>query len=220
MDRLKQIRRFILLFIKILFCNKIKLIIGAEKTTFEGWIPTDIDLLDIRKIYHWRRLFHLKRIEKIVAEHVFEHLTMEEIRNTLNIISGFMIKNGNLRIAVPDGYHTSKYVIDLTKPNGLEVGADDHKVLLNIDSLSKIVDKKIYIIKPVEFFNKNGKFFRYKNDIDNGYIKRSSEHYRGRFTSDRNELKKMISSIPEKIRNDFLKENITYTSLIVDLIKK
>jgi hypothetical protein len=37
---------------------------------------------------------------------------------------------GIIRIAVPDAYHPSGYVKELTKPGGSKPGADDHKVFI------------------------------------------------------------------------------------------
>ena len=36
---------------------------------------------------HWERLFHSKNsVNNIVAEHVFEHLTIDEMKNSINLI--------------------------------------------------------------------------------------------------------------------------------------
>ena len=97
--------RFINLKLYLIFSNNnVNLIVGAALTKQKGWFSTNEEWLDISKKNNWDRLFNSrKRIKKILAEHVFEHLTLEEMQTSLGLIYKYMIFGGSLRIAVPDG---------------------------------------------------------------------------------------------------------------------
>ncbi len=57
----------------------IKLIVGAGPTKYKGWFPTDIVTLDVTNENHFKKYFKKKKISKILAEHVLEHLTYQEL---------------------------------------------------------------------------------------------------------------------------------------------
>lgn len=220
---IKKTDRLIDLFIlrlKIFFNKKLKIVVGASNTQYQGWIGTNIDLLDITKYEDWHKLFRKKKITNILAEHVLEHLGKKDILRALKNMYQFMTTDGNIRIAVPDANHPSKYVKDLVRPGGIEPGADDHKVFLNYKEIIKIASKCSLKTIPVEYFDDKGVFQQFESTDKNGYVKRSSAYYRGRFTNSKAEYKKMIQAVPVKLRKQFIDKGISYTSLIVDLVKK
>ena len=55
-------------------------------------------------------------------------------------------KNVNIRIAVPDGYHTDARYINYVKPGGAGEGADDHKHLFNYKSLGSYLQLLDFIL--------------------------------------------------------------------------
>lgn len=199
--------------------ENIKLIVGASGTKQSGWLETEEGILDITNKTDWEKLLGKKKVKNILAEHVLEHLTQKEILATLENTFEYLAPNGVFRVAVPDGYHPSKYVIDLTKPNGLEPGADDHKVLLNIDIMKEMTRRVGFRLKPREYFDKDGYFHSTKWADRDGYVSRSSKNYKGRFTDDKGEYKKFYDSIPNKLRSQFVDKNMSYTSLFVDFLK-
>ena len=77
--RISQLRRELKLKFKINKNEKIKLIIGAGGTHFNSWISTDKDISDIAKLLVWEKYFRNKKIDNILAEHVFEHLKFKEV---------------------------------------------------------------------------------------------------------------------------------------------
>lgn len=177
--------------------KEINLVIGAGGTKFENWFSTDIDTLDVTKEEDFEKYFSRKKINKVLAEHVVEHLTLNEINSMLKNIYKYSASNINFRIAVPDGFHTDTEYIQKVKPNGTGEGAFDHKHLFNYKSLSKIAEEQNFDVILVEYWNEDGKFCSiYKND-NKGIIRRS-------FLNDK--------------RNTDGKPN--YTSLIIDLYKK
>lgn len=204
---------------KIRNFKAIKVVIGASETNYKNWISTEQFFFDITSKQSWRKNFKDIKIDNLLAEHVFEHLTEDQIKSSLINAHRYLKKGGVLRIAVPDGYHPSKYVIDLVKPNGTDQGSDDHKVLLNIDKFKKLLNDKMFTLVPLEYFDKKGVFHKHLYSDDNGYIKRSSKNYIGRFTESKKEYIKMINSVDRKLRPQFIKMNISYTSLLIDLVK-
>jgi predicted SAM-dependent methyltransferase len=177
--------------------DKIFIVVGAGPTKYDGWFSTDIHTLDLTKEPGFRRYFGKKKINKILAEHVMEHLSEAQIDAMLNNIKKYSDSDINIRIAVPDGYHQDKEYIDLVKPGGTGYGADDHKNLFNYISLSAIFEKHGFSAKPVEYWDENGEFHPGYNSDDNGYIKRCL--------------------INDKRNSD---GNPHYTSLIIDFVKE
>jgi predicted SAM-dependent methyltransferase len=185
------------------FAQKVKskknifVIVGAAKTRYEGWIATNRDFFDLTNRNIFKKLFKDKKMNKVLAEHVFEHLSHKDLKNALYNIYIFMEKGGNLRIAVPDGFHKDKKYIDAVKPGGNGIGADDHKHLFTYKSLGNILKEVGFDVNMIEYWDENKNFHScYQND-ENGVIQRAY------INDSRNS-----DGIPN------------YTSLIVDAVKK
>jgi|ERR1017187_3655228 predicted SAM-dependent methyltransferase len=177
--------------------NKIKIIIGASKTDYVGWFQTEHYYLDLTKRNDFVKMFSQKKINYILAEHVLEHLTDDALESMLVNFSEFTDDDINIRIAVPDGFHTNPNYIENVRPNGSGAGCDDHKNLFTYKSLSELFEKAGFKAHPIEYWDEHGTFHKgYTND-EKGYIKRS-------FINDK--------------RNS--SGNPVYTSLIVDYTKK
>lgn len=116
--------------------DNVNLILGAALTSEKNWISTNEEWLDITNYFHWKRLFgERSRIKRAVAEHVFEHLTKDEMRTALNLVYRYLIKGGTLRIAVPDGNNPNKEYRDHTGINGIGADASDHKQFITYEFL-------------------------------------------------------------------------------------
>ena len=154
------------------FQKDICLIIGAGPTKYKKWFATDIDTLDVTKETDFKKSFQKKKINKILAEHVLEHLTDTEIGKMLKNIYQYSNQNLIFRVAVPDGYHSNVDYINTVKPGGIGEGADDHKHLFNYKTLSELFKKSGFLAKPIEYWDENGKFNSTYDD-KNGFIMRS-----------------------------------------------
>lgn len=151
----------------------IKIIVGAGPTKYKGWFPTDIVTLDVTNENHFKKYFKKKKINKVLAEHVLEHLTINEIELMIDNFQKYSTQNVNIRIAVPDGFHKDIDYIDKVKPGGTGEGAEDHKHLFNYRSLAELFEAQNYKAKLVEYWDDKGNFHTgYSND-ENGYVKRS-----------------------------------------------
>lgn len=200
--------------------KELKIVLGSGNTSYEGWITTDVPEFDITNSLHWEYFFTKGSISNLLAEHVFEHLTFHQIQKSLELISLYLKKGGVCRIAIPDANHPSKYVYNLTKPGGIEPGADDHKIFFDIEIVSRLARILNFNLRLIEYFDEDGFFNSVEYDFKNGYIKRCSKNYEGRFTNSKDELDKFYSSIPSKNLEHLKSLGITYTSLLFEYIKK
>jgi predicted SAM-dependent methyltransferase len=173
-----------------------KLIIGAAETYHEGWVSTDKSQLDVTKEADWVKILGDSKADKILSEHVWEHLTIEDSRAANQNVFDFLKPGGHYRIAVPDGLHPDQSYIDYVKPGGYGAGAMDHKILYTHATLSEELSKCGFEIKKLEYWDEMGNFHYSPWEVEDGKIERSK-----RF-DDRNS-------------GGALK----YTSLIIDAIK-
>lgn len=154
----------------------LKVIIGAGDTQFENWIATDIPAFHVLKQEHWALLFQRESINRILAEHVFEHLTIEELDQFLQLARLYMSPGGRIRLAVPDGNHPDADYIAHVRPGGIGEGADDHKVLYNGELIAEVLEASSYECRLLEYFDASGEFHRQPWHADDGFIGRSAAH--------------------------------------------
>ena len=182
---------------KLKHTKKIFLIVGSGVTNYECWLATDKDFFDITNRELYLNLLKGNKISKVLAEHVFEHLSQEDLKKALNNIYEFLEIEGVLRIAVPDGFHKNEKYINAIKPGGTGPGADDHKHLFTYQSLGNILKGIGFDISIIEYWDEYKIFHScYQND-GNGYIQRA-------YINDSRNF--------DKVPN--------YTSLIIDAVKK
>lgn len=159
------------------FYDKLKVIIGASKTYQLGWIATNQFFLDLLKKEDWIRLFGSKKIQSIVAEHVWEHLTYDEGVIAARHCYEYLEKGGRLRIAIPDGNHPNPYYINWVRPNGVGAAAEDHKELYTFQLLGQMLkDAGFKKIEKLEYFDDEGNFHVTNWNEEDGYIKRSRKN--------------------------------------------
>jgi predicted SAM-dependent methyltransferase len=174
-----------------------RIVIGSGGTSFEGWVPTERDELDLLSESDWEHYFEESSLDAILAEHVWEHLTFEESLAAARTCHRFLKPGGYLRVAVPDGYHPNPHYIAEVKPGGNGVGADDHKALYTYAALSKLFESAGFTVNLLEYFDEDGHFHFVDWLSSDGFIERSK-----RFDS----------------RN--CDTALSYTSIILDAIKK
>ncbi|WP_051663866.1 class I SAM-dependent methyltransferase [Dyadobacter crusticola] len=174
----------------------INMVVGSMYSVYKGWIHSDIETLNLLKKSDWEKYFDENSIDRILAEHVWEHLTPEEGKLAFLHCYLFLKPGGFLRVAVPDGYHPDPDYINYVKPGGTGEGADDHKILYNYQLMSGFLHEIGFTVKPLEYFDEHGKFHKYPWKVEDGMVRRSADH------DDRNKGGKL-----------------GYTSLIIDAFK-
>ena len=198
--------------------GKIKVIIGAGPQEYPGWLATDINILNITQDSAWKNLFAPQSIDNILAEHVVEHLTLDEVYGVLGHAKKYLKLGGIFRIAVPDAFHPSRYYYNLVKPGGWET-PHEHKLFFDHEMLRRIAVEAGYTIRPLEYFDEDGIFHKEPFSREDGVIQRCAEHNCGLDLSDEKVMEMFYSTIPQHLRHQFYDRKMTYTSLIVDLIK-
>lgn len=153
--------------------SPLKLVIGASGIYDAGWIPSDIQYLNLLNPHHWTAFFREGSVDAMLAEHVWEHLTVEEGRAAADICFKYLKPEGYLRVAVPDGYHADERYIEHVKPGGTGAGADDHKVLYNYTSFSDVFEQAGFEVHLLEYFDKDRRFHYSDWDPEHGTIIRS-----------------------------------------------
>ena len=172
--------RFTKLKIFLNLSNKnVNLILGAALSRQKNWFSTNQEWFDIVQKSHWDRLFNSKkspsrnRVKRVLAEHVFEHLSLDEMRNALNLIYKNMVFGGSLRIAVPDGNNPNQEYRNHCGINGIGADASDHKQFITFELLSNEVEKVGFKFTLKEGYMKNNKLISEKLNFELGTVMRS-----------------------------------------------
>ena len=166
--------RFLKLKLYLALSRDVKLILGAALTSNKSWISTNEEWFDITRKHHWDRLFHKKKfMKRALAEHVFEHLTEEEMAIAFKFIYEHLASKGTLRIAVPDGNNPNPEYIKNTGINGIGADASDHKQFIKFEYLKSELEKVGFKCFIREGYKSNGELVNEKLPPELGYIIRS-----------------------------------------------
>jgi len=176
--------------------DDLKIIVGSSGTAYPGWVITDLEYLNLLIPSDWERAFRRDSIKAILAEHVWEHLSLQDGLVAAKQCWDYLKPGGHLRLAVPDGFNPSEKYIDYVKVGGSGDGADDHKVLYDKNSMGKLLIDAGFEIDLLEYFDEEGQFHHKDWELEAGLITRS------RRLDPRN-----------------VDGKLNYTSLIVDAIK-
>lgn len=171
----------------------LNVILGSGPVTYPGWIATDSEVLDVISVRDWKRLFPPCSIDRLMAEHLFEHLSDSECTIAFMECFRYLKPGGLLRIAVPDGNRKdTDYVEEVTPPK------DGHKMLFTVEDLMKRLVQTGFDVTPLEYFDAKEEFHCYPWDETDGLIRRSARY---------------------DTQERFKRGRLYYTSLIVDARK-
>jgi predicted SAM-dependent methyltransferase len=219
--RTRRPRRFVVAVARIqsrlLTGRKIRIIAGSSGTRQSGWIATEKEFFDLTSRESMSRFLGRAKIDRLLLEHVLEHLTEDEVSAFLREVSTLLEPDALIRIAVPDAYHPSPWYRAEMGVGGREPGAEDHKTFWSVDSLSSIAVNNGFKVEPIEYFDGRGIFHSRFYDEDDGYVARSSRRYVGRLTLDSQLRSELFAGMDLSVAQDMKDGNLTYTSLIADL---
>ena len=156
--------------------GQLRVVIGSGGTNYEGWVMTDLPILNALETRDWGYLFKRGSVYRVLAEHVIEHWREDEFRAFLRIVRPFLAEGGFVRLAVPDGFHPDPAYIDHVRVNGVGPGADDHKMLYNYVMVTKLLSEAGYDYRLLEYFDENGGFHQMNWEATDGFVKRSAGH--------------------------------------------
>lgn len=196
----------------------IRVVVGSGQQRIEGWLSTDIAQLNIVEEVSWSRRFAPQSIDRILAEHVLEHLTMQELVSALRNAYAYLKPGGIFRVAVPDAFHPSRYYYHLVKPGGWETPYE-HMLFIDYEILFRMAKDVGFELKLLEYFDEDGMFHSRSYDEEDGVIRRCARNNAGLDVSDPEVMSKFYSSIPEHLRQQFYDRHMSYTSLIADFVK-
>jgi predicted SAM-dependent methyltransferase len=145
-----------------------RVIIGAAATAYEGWVSTNRETLDLLRPDDWRQF---APVEMALAEHVWEHLTLEEGRIAAHNCARYVPR---LRVAVPDGNYPDAAYIARARLGECE---GDHRSLYTVATLCMVFESAGYSTTPLEWWE--GGVFHYRPwGAAEGYVYRSLRHDR------------------------------------------
>jgi len=154
-----------------------RVIIGAGNTSYEGWITTQENELNLLNINDYYKLFEKEEsVDAFLAEHVFEHLNYEEGIEAGKNLYKFLKPGGYIRVAVPDVNYKNEWYYHMCKPGGpgsIDHPAYTHKVFYDYKTLIEVFEKAGFKVDLLEYCDENGRFhFNYWN-TEEGIIGRS-----------------------------------------------
>lgn len=153
-----------------------RIIIGAGRTAFPGWIATQEDELNLLKREDFARILGGEKAGAFLAEHVWEHMTEEEGRLAARNIYEFLAEGGYIRVAVPDANFRSDWYQNMVKPGGNgdpNHPAYSHRIVYDYKTLRAVFEAAGFECELLEYCDENGDFhYKYWNEAD-GHIGRS-----------------------------------------------
>ncbi len=145
--------------------DPLRIVIGSGGFYDKGWIPSDVQYLNLLKDSDWQRAFGNRSIDILLAEHVWEHLTPAAAIEAAARCYKYLKPGGFLRVAVPDGRHPDPDYIEWVRVGGTGPGADDHKVLYTADSFRQLFADAGFEVDLLEYYGADGKFHRQNWDV-------------------------------------------------------
>ena len=153
-----------------------KIIIGAGKTEFDGWISTQETQLNLLCREDFERMFSSEKPTAFLAEHVWEHMTFEDGVKAAKNCYDFLENGGYLRVAVPDKNFRNDWYQDMVKVGGNgdpNHPAFTHKIVYDYITLSRVFVEAGFEVDLLEWCDENGEFHHKYWDEKDGYIGRS-----------------------------------------------
>ncbi len=179
--------------------SPLNIIIGAGEQSYDGWLATGKESLDLLCETDWVKSFSERKADRFLCEHVWEHLTVEQGIQAARYCFDALRPGGLLRVAVPDGYFPDadyQRLVQVGGPGPADHPAADHKVVYNHQTFSEVFKAVGFQVDLLEYCDERGRFHYHQWDYQTGPIYRSllSDH-----------------------RNS--KDGLGFTSLVLDAIK-
>lgn len=153
-----------------------RIIIGAGNTRYEGWVPTQEDNLNLLNLEQWEELTKGEKIEAMLAEHCWEHLSYEEGIEAAKNCFKYLAPGGYIRCAVPDKNFKNDWYQNMIKVGGPGHDAHPacgHKVVYDYKTLVKVFEEAGFEVTLLEYCDEEGDFHYREWDEQLGKICRS-----------------------------------------------
>lgn len=155
-----------------------RIVIGASGIYDPGWIPTDITEFDLLKPDDWQTYIEPNSVDAFLAEHVWEHLSLEDGRIAAQTCYRYLKPGGYLRIAVPDGNFPDAAFQEYIKVGGVGGGGTDggHLIVYTADVLADSLTRAGFSTRLLEYHDAQGRFHGQPWDAAGGIIHRSAAY--------------------------------------------
>jgi len=153
-----------------------KIIIGAGRTAFDGWISTQQEQLDLLNPASFARFLDGELADAMLAEHVWEHMSQEDGLTAAKNCFAALKPGGYIRCAVPDAnFRNERYqnLIQIGGPGPKDHPAYTHRSLYNYKTFRDVFMQAGFCVELLEYCDEDGRFhYQFWNDAD-GHIGRS-----------------------------------------------
>src|SRR5678816_2618490 len=151
-----------------------RVVIGSSGVFEPGWIPTDAREFNLLQPAGWERFIAPNSVDAMLAEHVWEHLTLDEGKTAANTCHRFLKPGGYIRVAVPDGFFPNPEYQDYIKPGGAGGGEGvPHKVVYTYRTLVDVFESSGFKTTLLEYHDEMGHFHGTEWKTDDGMVRRS-----------------------------------------------
>jgi predicted SAM-dependent methyltransferase len=159
----------------------LKVIIGAGRQSYPGWIATNKEQLDLCQRKDWVASFSERRVDALLCEHVWEHLTESEGRCAASICYEFLKPGGFLRCAVPDAnFPNEDYqrMVQVGGPGPADHPGAGHKIVYDYKLFSDVFTSAGFKVDWLEYCDETGRFHYNQWSLEEAPIYRSllSDH--------------------------------------------
>jgi predicted SAM-dependent methyltransferase len=152
-----------------------RVIVGAGRTSQEGWFATSPPLLDLLKPATWDAFLAGEKVDAILAEHVWHMLTWNDAYFAARVCRHYLSDSGYLRIAVPDGFHPDLDYLNWVRPNGVGPSAPAHYTLYDYRKLTAQLEDAGFEVACLEYFDEQRQFHQGSWAPDDGLVRRSAQ---------------------------------------------
>lgn len=152
-----------------------RIVIGAAGVFEPGWTPTDAREFDLLRLETWERWVQPESVDCLMAEHVWEHLTLEQGRIAARTCHRFLKPGGYVRCAVPDGLFPSAEYQEYIKIGGKAGGGivGGHLVVYTYRTLQEVFESAGFATTLLEYHDECGVFHYRDWNAEDGKIHRS-----------------------------------------------
>ena len=159
--------------------SDIRVVIGSGDYALNnpGWLHTQEVDLNLLRRDDWLRRFAPGSLSAILAEHVWEHLTVDEGTRAARICHEFLKPGGYVRCAVPDGYFPNASYQHMAQVGGPpdipNHPAASHKIVYNYRTLTDVFARAGFAVRLLEYCDEAGSFHSTDWDPAQGLIYRT-----------------------------------------------
>jgi predicted SAM-dependent methyltransferase len=154
-----------------------KVVIGAgDYRNNPGWLYTQEEELSLLRREDWAAKFAPASLDAILAEHVWEHLTLEEAVAAAKLCREYLRPGGHIRVAVPDfNFPDEEYhrICQVGGPGPADHPAASHKVFHTYQSLTEVFAAGGFDVRLLEYCDEHGVFHENPWEDADGVIYRS-----------------------------------------------